>query len=147
MTIAQYQSIGIGLLQSIEKHKFFAISNSIEGVANLILSLLLVRRYGIVGVALGTAIPMILIKVFVQPMITCRALGLKLSRFLSGVSLPLLGGIAFFAAAYYVMGSSALGSWLDLGLGVAAFSVVYFSYAILLIGSEDRVKLRRSFYG
>ena len=71
----------VQLLFGISKHKFFALSNSLEGVANLVLSIVLVRRYGLMGVALGTAIPMVIIKLFVQPVYTCRIIKLDIRKY------------------------------------------------------------------
>ena len=69
------------LLYGISKHKYIAYSNLLEGLANLGLSLALVRRYGIAGVALGTAIPMTLMAVVAQPVFACRAIRLSLRRY------------------------------------------------------------------
>jgi len=79
--LALMQSPSIQLLYGISKHRFFAISNSVEGVANLVLSLILVRKYGLIGVALGTAIPMVIIKLFVQPVYTCRVIKLSIKKY------------------------------------------------------------------
>lgn len=61
------QSPTIGALYALNKHRFFAVIAVAEAVLNLGLSLLLVQYYGIIGVALGTAIPMLLVKIIVQP--------------------------------------------------------------------------------
>ncbi|MFA5090341.1 MAG: oligosaccharide flippase family protein [Candidatus Omnitrophota bacterium] len=81
LTIALMQSPSIQLLFGISKHNFFAIFNSIEGVANLILSLILVRKFGLMGVALGTAIPMIIVKIFIQPIYTCKIIQLSVKDY------------------------------------------------------------------
>jgi hypothetical protein len=49
-----------------------AIFNSIEAVANLGLSLVLGRRYGMVGVALGTTVPITINTLFLIPAYVCR---------------------------------------------------------------------------
>ena len=67
-----WQLPSVSLLYGVSRHKVYALLNWIEGAANLGLSILLARRYGIVGVALGTAIPMICIKLLVQPVYVCR---------------------------------------------------------------------------
>lgn len=46
------------LLNNISEHKYIAGASFLEGIFNLILSLIFVTRFGLVGVALGTAIPM-----------------------------------------------------------------------------------------
>ena len=85
------QMPGSGLLYGISKHKYYTFSNVIEGVANLVLSVILVKKYGIYGVAFGRAIPMIFIKIFVQPVYTCKAIGMKPSYFYMNLLLPITG--------------------------------------------------------
>jgi hypothetical protein len=53
----------------------------VEGVANLVLSILLVRHFGLLGVALGTMIPMALTKLFVQPWYFCRIMQFDLLEY------------------------------------------------------------------
>lgn len=76
------QTPGIGALFGISKHKYYALANCAEAVLNLGLSIILVRRYGIVGVALGTALEMYLFKLFIQPVYTCRALKVSIYDYL-----------------------------------------------------------------
>ena len=78
---ALMQNPSIGLLYGISKHKYYAISNSCEGILNLILSIILVKYYGIYGVAMGTAIEMIIFKLFIQPIYTCRVIKLSLYKY------------------------------------------------------------------
>lgn len=72
------QTPGIGALFGISKHKYYAIANCCEAILNLLLSLILVRFYGIYGVALGTALEMYLFKLFIQPLYTCRIMQISL---------------------------------------------------------------------
>ena len=55
------------------------------GVLNLGLSLVLVREHGVMGVALGTAIPNVLFAAFVLT-VACRELGVGLAEYLSHVA-------------------------------------------------------------
>jgi O-antigen/teichoic acid export membrane protein len=80
--VALTQSPGIQLLYGLSKHHYFAISNTCEGLLNLLLSLLLVQSYGIYGVALGTALAMIVVKICVQPVLICRSIGLPVRQYL-----------------------------------------------------------------
>src|SRR5208283_505793 len=61
-----------------------------EGASNLILSIILVRPYGIMGDAIGTAIPLACSMIFFMPGHLCRMLGIKLRTYLHGAfMLPL----------------------------------------------------------
>lgn len=87
---ALMQSPTIQLLQGISKHKFFAMSNFFEGLANLILSIIFVKKYGLAGVALGTAIPMIIIKLVVQPTYTCYLIKIDVKKYYFDLMVPLM---------------------------------------------------------
>ncbi len=84
-TVALWQSASQAILYSTSKHKFYAIANAGETVAKLVLSLLLVRHYGIVGVAIGTMVPMLGINILVQPMYVCRLTGMPYGEYLNTV--------------------------------------------------------------
>ncbi len=82
---------GGGLLYGLSKHRYYMFSNIGEGVLNLFLSILLVKNFGIYGVALGTAIPMMITKIFIQPIYTCRIIQLSIKDFYCRHFLPVLG--------------------------------------------------------
>jgi O-antigen/teichoic acid export membrane protein len=88
--VALWQVPSINLLYGTSNHKYYAISNMTEGVLNLILSLALVRPYGILGVALGTCIPMVLVKLLLQPLFVCRVLAIPVRRYLGWLATCLL---------------------------------------------------------
>lgn len=52
-----------------------------EAAANLILSLILVRYFGLVGVAIGTLVPILVAYLWLQPRFLMRKLGVKATRF------------------------------------------------------------------
>jgi O-antigen/teichoic acid export membrane protein len=72
------QNPAIGFMYAVNKHYLYAIATILEAIANLTLSILLVYRYGSVGVALGTLIPMLLVKVLVMPVYVSRIAGMPL---------------------------------------------------------------------
>jgi len=82
------QRIGYQVLFAVCKHKLLACLFMIEGASNLLLSLVLVRSYGLVGVALGTLIPAVMIQGFLQPIFVCRVLEISLGAYLRQVMLP-----------------------------------------------------------
>jgi O-antigen/teichoic acid export membrane protein len=81
ITFALIQSTVFPLLYGISKHKFFAYTNIGEGVLNLIISIILVKKYGIIGVALGAAIPLLITKFFIQPLYVTKILNISLKRY------------------------------------------------------------------
>lgn len=81
-TLYRAQAASNRILFGMYKHKVLAIVVLAEGACNLILSIILVRHYGIVGVALGTTIPLVLTSLFFLPAYLCRLLQTPLKTFL-----------------------------------------------------------------
>jgi O-antigen/teichoic acid export membrane protein len=77
--VAQLPSVSY--MFGVSRHRFLAYQTLGEGIANAVLSLVLVRRYGLIGVALGAAIPMVLCKLFIQPVYVCRQSGISLRHY------------------------------------------------------------------
>ncbi len=69
-------SVSVYALQAMKKHKYYAYNSLIEGVANLALSITLVRSLGMVGVAIGTLIPAFVTKLIAQPIYSSRIIGI-----------------------------------------------------------------------
>jgi O-antigen/teichoic acid export membrane protein len=65
----------IPLLYAISRHKYYTYTNLFEGASNLVISVYLVEKMGIVGVALGTAIPMTLTSIFALPWYVSKCVG------------------------------------------------------------------------
>jgi O-antigen/teichoic acid export membrane protein len=76
------QSTSTRILFGMSLHKTLAYIVLMEGCANLILSMALVRPLGIVGDALGTAIPMLCTALFFLPRHMCRQLDIPVRTFL-----------------------------------------------------------------
>ena len=66
------QGPSVSLLYATFNHRFYTYVNAAEGILNLLVSLLLVRSLGILGVALGTLIAAFVIRIVVQPFYVCR---------------------------------------------------------------------------
>jgi O-antigen/teichoic acid export membrane protein len=93
------QSIAFG----IEKHKTGAIWAIGEGIANLTLSIILVRRYGIYGVAIGTMIPSLIVQLALWPGYISKLVGLSMHKVVWQVWAPMfLSSIPFAIATYAV---------------------------------------------
>jgi O-antigen/teichoic acid export membrane protein len=80
-------------------HRLVAYSALAEAIANLILSVILVRRFGILGVAIGTAVPIVITNLFVLLPAACRMLGYRPGAFLRIVlAAPATGAVPAIVA-------------------------------------------------
>jgi O-antigen/teichoic acid export membrane protein len=71
-----------GIVYGMEKHKRIALWAICEGAANLILSVILVRRMGIYGVAWGSAIPSVIIELLLWPGYMSKLLRIPVATYL-----------------------------------------------------------------
>lgn len=122
----------VPLLYGISKHKYHAYSTLVEGVLNLTLSLALVRPFGILGVALGTQIPMTVMTLFVQPWYVSRVSGLSLPRYLRHMGRNVAVSGAVFGVAYAACRPFISTGYLPLVLNFMAVSAIYWPLAFWL---------------
>src|SRR4029077_15547899 len=80
-TIYYAQSTSNRILFGMSLHKSLAIVVLIEGIANVVLSVALIRPLGIVGDAIGTAIPLLCTSLIFPPRFFCRTLEVSLRTF------------------------------------------------------------------
>lgn len=71
-----------GIAYGMEKHKRIAFWAMGEAVANLALSVILVRRIGIYGVAWGTSIPSVIVELLLWPRYIATLLGIPVRTYL-----------------------------------------------------------------
>jgi O-antigen/teichoic acid export membrane protein len=70
------------IVYGLSEHRAFAIGSIVEAIANLSLSIFLVRRWGIVGVAWGTTLSGLVLNAFVWPRFIAKLLKIQLRRYL-----------------------------------------------------------------
>jgi len=146
--IALSQTPSVNLLYGISKHRFYALFNSIEALCNLLLSVVLVKHFGLIGVALGTFIPMAIIKLIIQPIYVCKVAEI---RYLDYVSMATKTAIAIVLALILPIALSlkfALPDYSILSILAIISACIYMS-VIWLIGLDKKEKtlIRRAITG
>ncbi|MFB3818852.1 MAG: polysaccharide biosynthesis C-terminal domain-containing protein [Candidatus Methylomirabilales bacterium] len=109
-------------------------------LTNIALSLVLVRPLGIVGVALGTALPALLTDAGLFVPLACRLVGLPVRRLLRESVLPAAVPALFaYVPAAWAAGLPALQSLPGSLLGMGATALLYLAlFAGLGLGAADR---------
>jgi O-antigen/teichoic acid export membrane protein len=131
------QAASTKVLYGMARHHALAWMLLAEGVANLTLSIVLVRRYGILGVAIGTAVPLLITSVVFLPLHMCRVVGMRLSEYLRDAHLYPLTLAGTLGACLWVVGrwvhsGTYAGVLLQLAMGTAlcALGVVTSRYVL-----------------
>jgi O-antigen/teichoic acid export membrane protein len=124
------RGVAIPILMGIGKPRTPTIAFLIAGVLNLVVSIALIGPLGLMGVALGTAIPNVLFGVAML-IVTCRELGIAPARYLKYVvprvalgALPILALLLWCRLQLHVDSLSGL---------VAAGSAMMLSFAIVWV--------------
>ena len=123
------QSQGIQLMYGVSRHKFVAFMNIFEGVMNLVLSLLLAPKYGIYGVALGTTLPLLFTKLFMQPAYVCKIIKLPLHIFITVLLRISICTIIPFVLYYLLIRAFILPTYFRLVL--LALPIPYFYFPVI----------------
>lgn len=84
------QGIGGELLLGVGRHRNFSILSMVAALANVILSIILVKSVGLVGVAWGTTIPLGLLSVSYLPFAAVKVVGGSMRSFLIEAVTPAL---------------------------------------------------------
>lgn len=91
------QQINCSLLFGVGKHRFLSYANTISGLVNLVMSILLAIRYGVIGVAIGTAVPQLVLNAVIIPWYVCRETGTRFLYYYVKVYANTLVSAAVFA--------------------------------------------------
>lgn len=121
------------ILQGMGRFRLVAVSSIISGLTNLGLSIMLVQRVGVLGVAIGTLVPTTIEALLVVTPYTLRVLGIPLREVIVKTWVPALSAIV--PAAVILV---AIRVWFDLTslpallvgsmLGSTAYLAVYFAF-------------------
>jgi O-antigen/teichoic acid export membrane protein len=134
------QYISALILVGMAKHKILAYVALAEGVANLTLSIILVRKFGLMGVAWGTVIPHLVSTAVLIPLYTLRVLDMRWSTYLTrGFVRPLICAVPMAGICYAFSKLIENPSWLVFGAEVATAATVFaaLSYFVCLSGTQQ----------
>jgi len=148
--IYESESISSRILFGMSLHRTLAYVVLMEGVANVILSIALVRPLGIVGDAIGSAIPMLCTSLFFLPRHVCRQLNIPVRKFVVDayffpvmLCLPMIFVLVLMQRYFYAHRYPQLILNLLVGLSVYGIGVLWFVLAREPAGIELRSRVLR----
>jgi O-antigen/teichoic acid export membrane protein len=125
-TLVLAQSASGRVLFGMARHKNLAIVTLLEGSANLLLSIFLVTRFGVLGDAVGTAIPLLCTTLFFLPRHLCRVLNLRVGVYLrEAFLLPLVLCLPLTAVLLLMRHWFLARNYFQLAIQLGAASTVY----------------------
>ena len=92
-----------GVLYGLGKHRITATARIFEGVANVVLSVILVQKWGLIGVAVGTLIPQVIVAIAILPAVIPRLMSIGLVEYyVSTYAKPLAASVPFWLVCYFI---------------------------------------------
>ncbi len=129
------------VLYGISKNKFWAYSNIIEGICNVILSLLLVKKLGLIGIALGTTIPMLIMKLIFQPIYISKILSIDLKKYYKHLAWNLFRPLFILFIFYLIVQNFLQPSYKTIFILAAIQAIVYLLVSFLLFFKKQEKDL------
>ena len=130
---------GTTILKGAGQHRTLAFVNLSTGIVNVVLSALLIRRFGLVGVAFGTLVPIAMATMLVLWPAACRLVDLPLASALRRAVLPALWPVLPAAALLVAMRdwvpATISGVLFEAGLAVLVYAGLFIGVAV---GKADR---------
>ena len=131
------------VLYAIAKHRYIATVGTFEGIINFILSLVLIQYYGILGVAIGTAIPLIVSRLFLLPLYTCRCIGLPITQYYSNLFVTTLFTITYLGLFYMLAKDIIIPQYMAIVVAsLSALPVYFFCIFFVSFNRSERILLR-----
>jgi O-antigen/teichoic acid export membrane protein len=151
-TLYNAQTTSNRILFGMSMHKSLAIIVLMEGAANVILSIALVRPWGIVGDAVGTAIPLLCTALVFLPRHMCRRLEVPLRKFIPEayfypvvLCIPMAFALALMQRSFYAHRYPQLLLNLLVGWAVYGSGVLWFLLTREPFGMRIRGRVMRYF--
>ena len=137
------------ILYGMARHLTLGKARMIEAAANIVLSVILLRYYGIWGVALGTAIPKFCVSVFFLPGHLCRILKVSIRSFVwQAYTWPLVTCVPMTAILYLLhrrLTPQGLTPFVVQTLaGILVYGCTLFAY--VLMREPEGIKLRKRLF-
>jgi O-antigen/teichoic acid export membrane protein len=130
---------GNTLLKGAGEHRLVAWVNLGTGLVNALLSIALIKRFGLPGVAWGTLIPIAAAAMFILYPAACRRVGVPLSRAIVKSVVPALWPALAMAGLLAATRHISSGTLLAVAFQAAAGGVLYLAlFFTIAIGKRDR---------
>lgn len=130
---------GTTVLKGAGQHRMLAWVNLLTGIVNVALSAMLITRFGLVGVAYGTVIPIAISTIAVLYPAACRRVGLPVGVAVRGAVLPALWPAIPAAGVLLLLRDYAPATLVGVVLEAGVASLVYLALFIgVAVGRTDR---------
>jgi len=143
------QTLANSVLFGVSKHKVAFYVLITEAVTKVALSLVLVPYWGIMGAAWGTAIPQLIIYIFVYPIVFYRVMNFPVKTFYLTSIKSIAASVVFVLPPAYLMSIILKpDSWLKLIVDCSIVTVLMLTgFSLYILEPDDRKRLIGKLFG
>lgn len=138
------QNTGLSIMQAMNKYRFKTISTSIMSIFNILISIVLAKKWGPIGAALGTCIALIVCNIIIINVYYYKKLGLNIFLFWKSIfkqSLPFFIPIIIIKVCVNIV---KVNSFVLFLLFASFYTIIYCISAYLLSMNSYERKIVRS---
>lgn len=138
------QMMANAVLFGIGKHRVLLYVLLGEAASNIILSLILVHFYGIYGIAIGMALPQLIIYIFIYPIIFHRIISHPVKEFyLIAVKMVTIGAVFTVPISLIISQFYEIRNWLEFFTIIGIVTIVIITgFWFVILKNEDKARLR-----
>lgn len=133
---ATIQGTSNQIIIALNKHKVFATIAICEAIVNVLLSIVLLQKFGIIGVALGTTIPALISSLGFSIIYSSKLVHVNPLHIYSRIVHPILVAIPFAFLAYLFNKVIHINNFMELFVYSGVLYVLYFTVALFLEPTE-----------
>lgn len=119
------QNIGISIMQAMNKFKFKSVSTSVMAIFNVIISVILAKKLGAIGAAIGSSIALIVCNIFIINLYYYKVLKLDVMRFWREIFKQVIPFAIPISIIIFVMKLLILDSWIGFIIYGSIYSLIY----------------------
>jgi O-antigen/teichoic acid export membrane protein len=133
------QQIALPVFLAFGRQRLVAFLFALEAAAALGLSLALVGRYGLMGIAWGMCLPALVLQGLVHPLLTCRTLDVSIGDYARQILARPIALAAVLVPLAQWRPDATIGGWIALVLaGIGSTLVVVVAAVVIGLDREDR---------
>jgi|SoiMethySBSTD1v2_1073268.scaffolds.fasta_scaffold00327_19 O-antigen/teichoic acid export membrane protein len=121
------------------RHRMLAIANLTEALVNIALSIILGKMFGLIGIAMGTVIPLLVFQIGWVAPYACKGLGISRRRFAMLIVPGALAATVFLIVALALRNVAVSNGYVGLILAGGVITLVYWPTVLFAcLGKQDR---------
>lgn len=142
VSIPLCQTLGVDIQRALNKHQYRSFVYAAVAIANLLISIPLVKKYGAIGAALGTTIALLVGNVLIMNIIYKKIIGLDVLGFWKSIATLVPSVVPSIICSILYKKFILIDRWSALLIGCVLFMVVYIiSLYLLGLNKEEKEML------